>query len=164
VVVNHYCMARGVYSAGVREEPDTRADGTADVPTTAELIDALQTTVGRVRAHFAATTAQVGVTPAQAKALRQLSEPLTLKDLSAQLEADVSNTSNTVDRLEAQGLIRKEAHLTDRRARLLTLTDDGRRVRQALQEATFARVPALDRLDDSQRRELYELLRIANSP
>jgi len=25
-------------------------------------------------------------------------------------------------------------------------------------------VPALDRLDDSQRRELYELLRIANSP
>ena len=51
-----------------------------------------------------------------------------------------------MDRLEAKGLIRKEAHQSDRRARMLTLTEDGTRVRQALQKSAFDTVPVLDRL------------------
>lgn len=38
-----------------------------------------------------------------------------MKDLSARLGADVSNTAATVDRLESQGLVRKDPHPTDRR-------------------------------------------------
>jgi DNA-binding MarR family transcriptional regulator len=133
-------------------------------PSTAELIDALQATVGRVRAHFAAATSQLGVTPVQAKALRRLAEPLTLKDLATQLGADVSNTSSTIDRLEAQGLVRKETHRADRRARVITLTEDGRRVRDTLQEVAFGRVPPLDVLGPDQRRELYALLKLTATP
>jgi DNA-binding MarR family transcriptional regulator len=129
-------------------------------PSAADLVEALQTTMGLVRAHFAAATAQLGVTPVQAKALGRLSEPVTLKELAARLDADVSNTSSTVDRLESLGLLRKAVHQDDRRARLLTLTAEGDRVRQALQEAAFDRVPPLERLDLRQRRELYALLKI----
>jgi DNA-binding MarR family transcriptional regulator len=140
------------------------ASGSTPDPSLAELVDALQTTMGLVRAHFAAATANLGVTPAQAKALRQLSEPHTLKELAAQLGADVANTSGTVDRLEARGLVRREIHDADRRVRRLTLTDEGQRVRHALQEAAFGKVPPLERLDPNQRRELYALLKRTATP
>jgi DNA-binding MarR family transcriptional regulator len=151
----------------VSREPAPRIDrdgsGSNADPGTAELIDALQATVGLVRAHFAAATASLGVTPSQAKALRQLSEPLTLKELAARLGADVANTSGTVDRLEARGLLRREIQHADRRVRQLTLTDEGQRLRHALQEAAFSKVPPLERLDRDQRRELYALLKLTAS-
>ncbi|MFX0575349.1 MarR family winged helix-turn-helix transcriptional regulator [Nocardia nepalensis] len=136
---------------------------TDDIPSTSELVDVLQQTVGLVRAHFAAATAQLGVTPVQAKALRQLTEPITVKDLSTRLGADVSNTATTVDRLESQSLIRKDPHPTDRRARIVTLTDEGRRVLAKLEESAFSNVPALAALNPQQRRDLYTLLKRAIS-
>jgi len=148
----------------VSQDPSPLPDPAGRTPSTAELVDALLTTMNRMRAHFSAAAATVGVTPTQAKALRELAEPLTLKDLAARLGADVSNTSSTVDRLEAKGLIRKEAHQSDRRARMLTLTEDGTRVRHALQKSAFDTVPVLDRLDPAQRRELYALLRLTATP
>ncbi|MEU6561417.1 MarR family winged helix-turn-helix transcriptional regulator [Nocardia nova] len=145
--------------------PNQSADrGDDAVPTTSQLVDALQRAVGFVRTHFAAATASVGVTPVQAKALRQLSRPMTLKDLSAQLGADVSNTSSTVDRLEALGLVRKEPHHNDRRARVVTLTADGERTRARLEEAAFSTVPALDVLSREQQQELYRLLLLVGRP
>ncbi|GAB2508808.1 MarR family winged helix-turn-helix transcriptional regulator [Nocardia heshunensis] len=129
-------------------------------PTTAELVDVLQRAVALVRNHFAASTTRLGVTPVQAKALGQLAEPLTLKELSARLGADLSNTATSVDRLESQGLVRKQIHPTDRRARVITLTDSGEALRAQLDAEVFASVPALAVLDDRQRRELYALLEL----
>lgn len=133
-------------------------------PTTTQLVDALQRAVGLVRSHFAAATASVGVTPVQAKALRQLSQPTTLKDLSGLLGADVSNTSSTIDRLEALGLLRKETHHNDRRARVITLTGEGERTREQLEEVAFSTVPALDVLTPEQQRDLYRLLGLVGFP
>lgn len=132
-------------------------------PSPAELVDVLQRAVALVRNHFAATTTRLGVTPVQAKALGQLAEPLTLKELSARLGADLSNTATAIDRLEAQGLVRKQVHPTDRRARVVTLTEAGEKVRTQLDEQLFSSVPALAVLDDRQQRELFALLELVVS-
>ncbi|MGW4118184.1 MarR family winged helix-turn-helix transcriptional regulator [Nocardia sp. NPDC004711] len=132
-------------------------------PTTAELVDVLQRAVALVRNHFAVTTARLGVTPVQAKALGHLAEPLTLKELSARLGADLSNTATSIDRLESQGLVQKQIHPTDRRARLVTLTAAGEALRTQLDEQVFGAVPALAVLDANQQRELYALLELVVS-
>ncbi|MBU3064361.1 MarR family transcriptional regulator [Nocardia sp. NEAU-G5] len=96
--------------------------------------------------------------------LNQFTEPMTLKELSTRLGADLSNTATTVDRLESRGLVRKEIHPGDRRARLLTLTDDGHALRQKLDAEVFRSVPALEVLDARARRELHDLLKQVVSP
>ncbi|MCX4094441.1 MarR family winged helix-turn-helix transcriptional regulator [Nocardia sp. alder85J] len=134
-------------------------DHAVNALTTGELVDALQHAVGLVRSHFAAATAAAGVTPVQAKVLRQLTRPTTVKDLATQLGADISNTSSTIDRLETLGLVEKQTGSIDRRVRLITLTDHGRRVRTTLDDVAFNSVPALENLSTSERYDLYRLLR-----
>lgn len=150
-MVNHQYVRLG-YSARV-------ADTNSGMdPSPAELVDELQQVVALVRAHFGAHTARLGVTPVEAKTLNQFTEPMTLKALSMKLGADLSNTASTIDRLESRGLVRKEIHPTDRRARLLTLTEEGQGLRRQLDKAVFSNVPALDVLTPSQRRQLHSLL------
>ncbi|MFI9414330.1 MarR family winged helix-turn-helix transcriptional regulator [Nocardia gamkensis] len=79
----------------------------------------------------------------------------TTPSVAARPGADLSNTASVVDRLEAQGLVRKEIHPSDRRARLLTLTDRGEELRKTLDRD----VPALAVLDEAERKQLYGLLR-----
>jgi DNA-binding MarR family transcriptional regulator len=133
-------------------------------PTSTELIEALQLALGRVHAHFAEVTARAGLTPAQAKAMRYLDEPITLSDLAARLDAHVANVSAMADRLEARGLLRRQVHDTDRRSRVLTLTDEGMRVREILQEAAFDNAAPFDPLTGQQRRDLLALLRTIGQP
>jgi DNA-binding MarR family transcriptional regulator len=131
----------------------------ASEPTSTELVAALQLALSRVHAHFAEVTARTGLTPAQAKAMRQLSEPITLSDLAVRLDAHVANVSALVDRLETRGLLRRQVHDTDRRSRVLTLTDEGIRVRGILQAAAFENAAPFDPLTAQQRRDLLALLR-----
>lgn len=111
-----------------------------------------------MRAHFGAVTAQLGVTPAQAKALRYLDRPSTLSDLSACLGSDVSNTANVVKALEAHGLLSRQPREGDRRARILTLTARGVQIREQLLKRAFETSPVFDRLGEAERRLLYDLL------
>jgi DNA-binding MarR family transcriptional regulator len=90
--------------------------------------------------------------------MRHLGEPITLSDLAARLDAHVANVSAMVDRLEARGLLRRQVHDADRRSRVLTLTDDGARVRGILQEAAFDNAAPFDPLSARQRRDLLTLL------
>ncbi|WP_442941529.1 MarR family winged helix-turn-helix transcriptional regulator [Nocardia sp. NBC_00403] len=78
-----------------------------------------------------------------------------MKDLSARLGADVSNTAATVDRLESQGLVRKEPHPTDRRARIVTLTATATAYSANSNQSAFGKVPPLETFDPRQRHELY---------
>ena len=45
---------------------------------------------------------------------------------SSRLQVHPTSVTNTVDRLEAQGFVRREPHPTDGRATLIVLTDEGR--------------------------------------
>jgi DNA-binding MarR family transcriptional regulator len=136
----------------------------ASDPTSTELVEALQLALSRVQAHFAEVTARAGLTPAQAKAMRHLGEPITLSDLAARLDAHVANVSALVDRLEARGLLRRQVRDADRRSRLLTLTGEGTRVREILQEAAFDNAAPFDPLTSQQRRDLLAILRVISEP
>lgn len=61
---------------------------------------------------------------------------------SALLQVHPTSVTNTVDRLEAAGLVERRPHASDRRAVLLILTDEGRRIAEeatrALNEQLFA--------------------------
>jgi DNA-binding MarR family transcriptional regulator len=130
----------------------------AGAPSTSELIGALNQAIARVRAHFGAVTAQLEVTPAQAKAIMALGRLSTLSDLSLQLGSDVSNTANVVKALEAHGLLTRQQHEEDRRVRTLTLTDRGVKVREQLQKRAYESSPVFDGLSGDQRRLLHDLL------
>ncbi|CAN7425046.1 MarR family transcriptional regulator [Microbacterium sp. LjRoot45] len=66
-----------------------------------------------------------------------------LTSAARRLQVHPTSVTNTVDRLEAAGLVRREAHPTDGRATLVALTDAGRataeRATAALNEEVFSR-------------------------
>lgn len=74
-----------------------------------------------------ALAAEAGVIVGAAKALRYLSatEPTPMRQLAAELRCDSSYITTIVDNLEEAGVARREAHLTDRRIKVVVLTPQG---------------------------------------
>jgi DNA-binding MarR family transcriptional regulator len=93
------------------------------------------------------------------EALADAGEPTALSELAARLSCVKSNITQLVDRLEADGLVRRQFDANDRRARLATLTAAGRR---AFSTGTRVRQQAeralLGSLSDRDRRQLTTLL------
>lgn len=56
---------------------------------------------------------------------------LPMKVIGSRLQVHPTSVTNAVDRLEAAGLVRREAHPSDRRATLVAITDAGRDVAAA---------------------------------
>ena len=86
--------------------------------------------------------------------------PHLVNDLGRRVDLTSGSITTAVDRLEERGLVARQAHATDRRARVVVLTEPGR----ALIEAVFARHrAALDAtaegLDADDRATLVELLK-----
>jgi DNA-binding MarR family transcriptional regulator len=63
---------------------------------------------------------------------------LPLGKMGERLMIHPTSVTNIVDRLEAQGLVRRAEHPTDRRTTLCEITDDGRRVVEKATEAVTA--------------------------
>ena len=85
---------------------------------------------------------EVGLSMAKHSALSRLQEagePLTLSELAERLSCVRSNITQLVDRLEADGLVRRVADPTDRRSVRAELTPLGRE-RQAVGAAELAKV------------------------
>lgn len=104
----------------------------------------------------------VGLSLARLAALRVLSdagESLPLTQLAERLSCVKSNITQLVDRLESDGLVRRELDPKDRRARLATLTPAGR---AACQQGSRVREQAehllLQRLTAEESRQLAVLL------
>jgi DNA-binding MarR family transcriptional regulator len=53
---------------------------------------------------------------------------ITSRELGDQIQLDSATLTGIIDRLEAQGLVRRIDHPEDRRAVLLYLTDEGKRI------------------------------------
>ncbi|MFO7261106.1 MAG: MarR family transcriptional regulator [bacterium] len=87
--------------------------------------------VGRaLEARVEKALAEVGLSFAKHGVLRLLmeaGEPLPLGDLAARQSCVRSNMTQLVDRLEAEGLVRRVADPTDRRVIRAALTPEGRR-------------------------------------
>ena len=103
-----------------------------------------------------------GLSLAKMWGLRQLAEadaPLSLGELAGRMGCAKSNASALVDRLEAQGLMRRVPDPEDGRGVLVGLTDEGVRDYDAgLQLAEEAESRLLDALDREECRTLGELL------
>ena len=99
-----------------------------------------------------------GLTSTQAKVLAQLDGPLPMRGLAALLVCDASNVTGIVDRLEARGLVRREADTADRRVKNVVATDEGRDTIRRVREEMQATHGALDTLTEDESATLYSLL------
>ena len=92
----------------------------------------------------------------------QCEHPLTLGDLAGRLRCVRSNVTQLVDRLEADGLVKRGTCSEDRRAIRARLTPLGQERHAAGARALRAvQQEIADRTDSAQRAELVRLLRLA---
>ncbi|WP_051021151.1 MarR family winged helix-turn-helix transcriptional regulator [Nocardia araoensis] len=111
----------------------------------------------RLDVHVRRVAEQLELTPSQVIALRELSEPITARELAARMSCEPSNATFVLDRLEQQGLIRREPHPTDRRAKQIVLTSTGLRRRDEAVELLGASSPLIS-LTEAQQQALRDLL------
>jgi DNA-binding MarR family transcriptional regulator len=83
--------------------------------------------------------------------------PLTLRGLAELVGTDPPATTVIVNDLEARGLVVREPHPDDRRAKVVSLTAEGRRVVRSARAVTDRAPAAFDALADG---DVAELLRI----
>src|ERR1700761_7739609 len=87
----------------------------------------LRTLFRQQRRRFLIAATELDLHPAQAGALLQLAEPLSMNHLAGELGCDNSNVTGLVDRLAARGLVSRREDPDDRRVRQVVLTAAGRR-------------------------------------
>jgi MarR family transcriptional regulator, organic hydroperoxide resistance regulator len=113
--------------------------------------------------RFLALAQELRLAPMQLHALRVI-EPgaeLPMSSLAGKLFCDASNVTGIVDRLEARGLIERRPAAYDRRVKLLVLTEEGERVREAAWRQLSEPPPAIAALSLEQQRALRDALRAA---
>ncbi len=86
----------------------------------------------RLRQHWAAHAAALGLTAAQVKVLLRLTPGTAtpMRKLARQLDYDASNLTTVVDRLAQRGALDRQADPADRRVKALVLTPEGERLRE----------------------------------
>ncbi|MGW5680505.1 MarR family winged helix-turn-helix transcriptional regulator [Nonomuraea sp. NPDC003754] len=114
--------------------------------------------VQRLDIHVRRVADEVGLTPTQVVALRELSEPITARELAGRMFCEPSNATFVLDRLELQGLVQRLPHPTDRRAKRIVLTPDGERCRADVVARLGTQSP-LTALAADQQEALRDLLR-----
>ena len=114
-------------------------------------------TLGRLHA----LAEEAGIIPGAAKALKFLhrAEPVPMRRLAADLHCDNSYITTIVDSMEQAGVARREAHPTDRRIKVIVLTDEGRRLAARALEVVGTPPPAFDALTPSETQALLDLMR-----
>lgn len=83
--------------------------------------------------------------------------PLRMRELARGLSCDPSNVTLIGDKLEQAGLVTRQSHPDDRRARVLALTDRGRDIRRTLLPRLVAATP-LPHLTVREQHQLGQLL------
>jgi len=119
----------------------------------------------RISDHVGGCAATQNLTESQAVALRELTGPMTSRELARRMSCEPSNVTYVVDRLAGLGLIERQPCPHDRRAKQLVLTERGTRVRERLLGVLVADSP-LDGLTTDEQRQLHGLLlrALASSP
>lgn len=117
----------------------------------------------RISDHVGSCASTLNLTEAQATALRELTGPMTSRELARRMSCEPSNVTYVVDRLSGLGLIERQPHPHDRRARHLVLTEHGTKVRDRLLGVLVIDSP-LEGLTPSEQHLLRDLLlRAVNS-
>jgi DNA-binding MarR family transcriptional regulator len=128
-------------------------------PSTQELVGLFFGVMSRMKQHFAERSAEFDLSFAQAMAVRELDQPLSMRDLAERLGCDASNVTGIVDRLEERKLVERQTLPDDRRVKRLVLTEEGRALRRAHEDRLAADVPLVTSLSADDRRVLADLFR-----
>ncbi|GAA2719255.1 MarR family winged helix-turn-helix transcriptional regulator [Actinocorallia aurantiaca] len=139
----------------------TQADPTMD-----ELTDLVFLAAGRLRGGFNTAAAELGLPPAQALVLTNLSAPAPMRDLAEWLSCEPSNVTGIVDGLERRGLVIRRPAPADRRVKHVVLTEEGERRREELLARSRAQARALFEPIGPDKERLRDLLAavLAGSP
>jgi DNA-binding MarR family transcriptional regulator len=102
-----------------------------------------------------------GLTGGPMKALRFLpvTGSLPMRQLAARMGCDNSYVTSLVDTLEQRGLAAREPHPTDRRVKVIVLTEEGRRLAEQVQRAYATPPAAFAGLSAAEAATLCRLLR-----
>ncbi len=107
----------------------------------------------------------LGMSFGRARALRRLArEPMSMGELAAALGIDPPNATVVVDDLEAQGLVRRRPHPTDRRAKLVEATRKGKELARRADAILATPPPALTALGAEDLEALRRILARAREP
>jgi len=109
--------------------PDTRSRQVTD-----EVIDGLLEITKRTHQVLTSVAARHELTAQQVGLLRLLDEPVSMRAFAEELACDPSNVTGLVDRVERLGLVDRIPDPGDRRIRILTLTSQGRRLRNRINQ------------------------------
>lgn len=88
----------------------------------------------QIAEHVRQRALRLGLTAPQATALRELTGPMTMRELAERMSCEPSNATFVVDKLEKRELLERRPHPTDRRAKRLVLTSRGTALREQLLE------------------------------
>jgi DNA-binding MarR family transcriptional regulator len=142
--------------------PDADADADAVV---AELSGLVFEVTGRLRAQFNAAAAELGLPPAQALVLTNLSGPAPMRQLADWLSCEPSNVTGIVDGLERRGLVTRRPAPGDRRVKHVLLTEAGELKRRDLRSRAHALTKTLFELPGPDQQHLRDLLaRVLTGP
>jgi DNA-binding MarR family transcriptional regulator len=111
----------------------------------------------RISDHVGTCASTLELTEAQAIALRELTGPMTSRELARRMSCEPSNVTYVIDRLAGLGLVERQPHPSDRRAKQLVLTECGTKVRDDLL-ATLVIDSPLEGLTAHEQRLLHDLL------
>ncbi|MGW7517532.1 MarR family winged helix-turn-helix transcriptional regulator [Streptomyces sp. NPDC054796] len=118
------------------------------------------TAVMQANDRLTAALAEHSLTHATAQALWAIDPdeaPPPMKTIARRVFCNAPNLSFVMKQLTERGLVERTVDPHDRRSRVVNLTDDGRRVREAVIEAALGTSP-LARLEPDELRELAALL------
>ena len=115
------------------------------------------------RGRMPQVASEFALSPMQAHVLRLLEpgRPVPMRVLARGLRCDASNVTGIIDRLEERGLVRRAVSQTDRRVKMLVVTDKGVRVRRQMLERLSEAPEPIARLSPSDQRALRDILRRA---
>jgi DNA-binding MarR family transcriptional regulator len=111
----------------------------------------------RIENHVRLHATRLGLSAAQAVALRELTGPMTMGELAERMSCEPSNTTFIIDRLEASGYVERRIHPKDRRAKHILLTTRGAELREQLL-TYLAEGSPLQPLNQEEQQILHQLL------
>ena len=120
----------------------------------------------RLRQHWSAHAAALGLTTAQVKVLLRLTlgKAIPMRKLAQQLGYDASNLTTVVDRLDSRGALERQADPADRRVKALMLTSEGERLRDQFWHNLVTDPGPLTPLRERDLRALTRLLTKLDQP
>jgi DNA-binding MarR family transcriptional regulator len=102
---------------------------------------------------------QVGMSFGKMRALRRIAaRPMTMGELAGLLGMDPPNLTSVVDDLERSGLVERQAHPTDRRAKIVVPTPEGAALAAQAQEILNKPPAGISELSAEDLATLVEIL------